>query len=329
METATSTTTTTTTTPTGEGTSASSGAAEGQATEPTEPTSTGQAEGAEGVSEGGEGGEGGETAEGEKKPAAEAPAPRLAVAKKMLEQAQAKEDKAAASMAEAEAYKAKLKEIGETWGQEIQAIRQAREAVSRGSHLAAAKLLGIDLRAAAKELIQAGGAEGQGGESDDDRPLTRKQVDEYLAKKEQEKKAAEEAAQKKTAEEKRASLRQQEVTFFGYVKGASNSAALLGALGDSAEPLILRDAYVAKAELEADAKPYTLQDLVAKTDEKVGARLAKLRGGATAPVAPAAAPPAAVSNRTAASKGPSSGKALTTDERWDQAFKELGPLIKR
>lgn len=326
METATSTTTTTTTTPTGEGTSASSGAAEGQATEPTEPTSTGQAEG---VSEGGEGGEGGETAEGEKRPAAEAPAPRLAVAKKMLEQAQAKEDKAAASMAEAEAHKAKLKEIGETWGQEIRAIRQAREAVSRGSHLAAAKLLGIDLRAAAKELIQAGGAEGQGGESDDDRPLTRKQVDEYLAKKEQEKKAAEEAAQKKTAEEKRASLRQQEVTFFGYVKGATNASALLGALGDSAEQLILKDAYVAKAELEADAKPYTLQDLVAKTDEKVGARLAKLRGGAAPPAAPAAAPPAAVSNKTAASKGAASGKALSADERWEQAFKELGPLIKR
>lgn len=328
METATNTSTNTSTStataaPAGEGASASP--AESQAAEATttEQTTAGQTEGVEGVSGEVEG-------EAEKKPAAEAPPPRLAAAKKMLEQAQAKEDKAQAAMAEAEAYKTRLKEIGEAWGQKIQMVRQVEEAVGKGAHLAAAKLLGIDLRAAARELIrqEQDGDAGDGGD-EDDRPMTRRQMDEYLAKKEKARQEAEKADQQKAAEEKRASLRQQEVTFFGYVKGASNSAALLGALGDSAEQLILKDAYVAKAELEADAKPYTLQDLVAKTDEKVGARLAKLRGGAAPPAAPAAAPPAAVSNKTAASKGAASGKALSADERWEQAFKEMGPLIKR
>lgn len=320
------TTTTTTTTGAGTGTSdASSSSDPGQAqgdASVTEPTAQGQAEGSSSVE--GEGlGEGAaeEGAEGEKKGEGEAPPPpRLAAAKKLLEQAKAKEEKALATMAEAEAYKAKLVEIGERWGSELRAVREAKEAVAKGAHLTAARLLGIDLRAAAQELIQSGGE----GDGDDDRPLTRKQMDEYMAQKEKARQEAEEAAQKKAAEEKRASLRQQEQTFFGYMKGAVNASALLGALGDSAESLILRDAYVAKAELEADAKPYTLQDLVSRTDEKVGARLAKLRGGATPPPVPTSTTaPAAVSNRTAAARPAAAGKALSTEERWEQAFKEL------
>lgn len=259
--------------------------------------------------------------------------PRLAAAKKALAAAEAKEKAAHELQAQVEAYKARLVEVGERWGEELQFARNVREAV-KTSPLKAARLLGLDVHKLAAELVRGGGDEAD--VDDDDKPLTRRQLRE-----EQERQQREAEDKKKKDEETKAqSHRQQEAHFLGLVKTSQGaSARAVKNLGPAGETMVLHEAYAAKVALDATKARYTVAQLIAKTDELVGKRLAALREqeasseatGAGAPP-PSATPPrpapgarGALSNKAAATKA--GAKPLTKDERWSRAFEEL-PLQK-
>lgn len=255
--------------------------------------------------------------------------PRLAAAKKLIAEAKKKEEKVAEERKALEADRQQLQAetervkgvVGKAWetfelGRDLVALKGQ----PAGKVLARLRAAGIDLDARSLAAAVLEPSEGD----EDERPLTMRQL-RALQEKERQEREQREAEEKRRQEQVATQTRaQQEQAFLGFVasEGKSPSAArLIDALDDAGRTAVLKDAWKAVAEYQAQGRPYTTADLLERVETAAQKRLAAL-GLATAQSAAPAAAPAAVSNKTSGAKTP--GKPpKTKEERWDLAFRDL------
>lgn len=273
--------------------------------------------------------DGNPTPEASEEPAPPADPPRLAVAKRLHAEAQKKESAVAeerkALEAERQHFQAESDRVKGIIEKAWPAFELGRDLVGlkgapAGKVLARLRAAGIDLDA--RSLAAAVLEPGEGDE--DERPLTMRQL-RALKEKERQEREQHEAEEKRRQEQAATQTRaQQEQTFLGFVasEGKSPSAArLIDALDDAGRTAVLKDAWKAVAEYQAQGRHYTTADLLERVETAAQKRLAALGLATAQPAAPAAAP-AAVSNKTSGAKTP--GKPpKTKEERWDLAFRDL------